>query len=298
VNREKFSFLRDKIRKFENPPNNCHEKFINRSTTTRRVEDVDPAQSVGESDRRICDDDKNSRIRSSFFISRDESQSKRLPCSEKFVSDGNNNRVTVPERSAVNSSSTASPRQLRDKDINTRSCADGDNIGVTKVVIRHLAPIDAEHDPVQKESCLTDNDFSFIDSSSRSVSRSSSASLISDDPSLSDTVKTRRARIPKIARINSCNNYSREFSVKTGANQNIYSPDQSEKYFTASNGCDESRSKRVCENIDLRRSKNGQHLRASTNSFSSADINQKIPEAAVSNCDRRARSRMRAACCY
>jgi hypothetical protein len=287
VNREKFSFLRDKIRKFENPPNNCHEKFINRSTTTRRVVNVDPAQSVGESDRRICDDDKNSRIRSSFFISHNENQSKQLPCSEKFLNDGNNNRVTVNKRCATNivsSSFIDNSRQLRDSNnLNKRSCVNGDNIKVTKVAIRHLAPIDTEHKPTLTQNCLDDNDFSFIDSSSQSVSRSSSTSLVSDDPGLSDRVKTRKAHIPKISRIKNCNNYSQEFSVKIGANQNIYSSEQSEKYFTASNECDELSSKRVCENNDLRRSKNGQHLRASTNSFSSADINRKIPEAAVSN---------------
>lgn len=261
-NREKitersFSYLKDKIRKFENPPNNIHENIINRSTTTIRAEEatVDPVKCVSEDDQRKYDD-KNSRFRRTFLINRDESQSKGISgerCNSKFVNDGNNNQVKElrfqPESDTENSSLTTA-RQLRDsKDINIH-CRD--DIKLTKVIVKHLAPIDVNKKSqveaadsnirrpsyiVPKQSSLNDNDFTFIDSSSRSVSRSSSTSFVSDDL-CDEKVNQRKLRIPKITRINNNNcNLSQEFSVKTCANQNIYSRDQSENYFTR-NGCD------------------------------------------------------------
>lgn len=300
--------MKDKIRKFENSPNNIHENIINRSTTTIRTEeakaDVDPVKSVSENDQRIYDD-KNSRFRSSFLINRDESQSKRIPserCSLKFASDSNNNQVkewpTSHQRDSDtnnNLKSSLTARQLRDtKDISTHCRVNGDDIKVTKVVIKHLTPIVVTKKPqveatlesnhhqsqaVRKQSSLDDNDFSFIDSSSQSISRSSSQSFASDELGLCDEkVKSRKLRIPKITRINNCN-YSQEFSVKTSANQNIYPPDQSENCF-AQNGWGHKNN--YLNNNNLEKSKNGQHLGSSENSFSPSNINQSIPDKSVS----------------
>lgn len=285
------SRLKDKIRKFENPPNNLHENIINRSTTstatTTRAEeakaDVDPVKSVSE-----YGDDKNSRFGSTFLINRDESQSKRIPnkqCNVKLVSDGNNNQVKeskIPHATSdtvhsFKSSLTAPRQQLRD--INTHCCVNGDDIKVTRVVIRHLSPIVKKKSPVtdennrhivHKQNNLNDNDFSFIDSSSRSSS-------VSEDlgPCGDEKVNPRNVQIPKITRINSCN-YSQEFSVKTSANQNIYSLDQSENCFVHDGRNATGR------HINPGRSEYDQHLRASTNRLSSTNINQSVPEKTVS----------------
>lgn len=283
--------LKDKIRKFENPPNNIHENIINRtttSTTTIRTEeakaDVDPVKSVSENDQRIYDD-KNSRFSCTLLINRDESQSKRIAgeqCNLKFESDGNNNQVKTND--SLKSSLTAR-QQLRDtKDINKRCCVNGGDIKVTKVVIRHLAPIankTTDERNLPKQNSLDDNDFSFIDSSSRSVSRSSSASFASDDLNDEKVNQQRKFRIPKISRINNCN-YSQEFSVKTCANQNIYTLDQSENC-SARNGSDTKSHKSVYLNSE-EKSKNGQHLKVSTNSLSSSScINLSDPENTVSS---------------
>lgn len=303
IGERSFGHLKDKIRKFENPPNNIHENIINRSTTsttTIRAEeakaDADPVKSV--SDQRVYDD-KNSRFSSAFLINRDESKSKRIPnerCNLRLVRDGNNNQVKEPlvnqhAGDTINSfkSSLTAPRQLRD--INTHCCANGDDIKVTKVVIRHLSPIvskklplttdnhdSRQHRIVHKQNSFDDNDFSFIDASSRSVSRSSISSFASDDLALcsNDRVNHRKVRIPKITRINNHCNYSQEFSVKTGANQNIYSLDQSEDGFAAA-----SHAKAYLNN-NPERSKNVPLLRASTNSSPTSNINQSIPENSVS----------------
>lgn len=284
--------MKDKIRRFENPSNNIHENIINRSTTTIRTEvaTTDPVKSVSETDQRIFVD-KNSRFSSTLLINRDESQSKRISseqlCSSKFVRDGNNNRVKEfvngPLESDTKSSLTA-PRQLRDtKDINTRCCANGDDIKVTKVVIRHLAPIvvrkkpqveEKGGDPPLNSNSFDNNDFSYIDASS--LSRSSSISFASDDLGLCDEkVNQRRARIPKIIRNKNCN-YSQEFSVKSCANQNIYSSDQSR------NGWDATAHHRAAQLNNLDESKNGQHLRVSTSSFAPTNFNQSSPEKSVS----------------
>lgn len=298
-----FSYLKDKIKKFEIPPNNIHENSINRSTTTIRSKeataDVDPVKGVSEDDQRIYDD-KNSRFKSLFLINRDESQSKRIPsserCSAKFVSDGNNNQVKESAAESDTNNSSLTARQLRDtKDINTHCRVNGDDIKVTKVVIRTLAPIVVKKksqvlplpplppQSVRKQNSLDDNDFSFIDSSSRSVSRSSSTSFASDDLGLFDEkVNQRKARIPKIARINNCN-YSREFSVRTSANQNIYSSDQSESYFVRNGWNTTGHQRSYLNNNHLENSENEQHLlRASTNNFSPSNINQSAPERSVS----------------
>lgn len=266
-----FSQLKDKIRRFENPPNNIHENIINRSTTSttttaRRAEettaaDVDPVKSVSEDDRRIYDDKNSRTFSTTFLINRDESQSRRTAserCNLSLASDGNNNRVKeVHDSDTVSGfvSSLTAPRQLRD--INTHCCAKGDDIKVTKVVIKHLAPIVKTGTPtaVLKQSSFDDNDFSFIDSSSRSVSRSSSASFVDDE-----TVTQKQFRIPKITRINS---YSREFSVKACANQNIY---------IAQNACDATKAQLNQNNLE--RAGHGQHLKAPTNSFDIDIVNQ------------------------
>ena len=279
--------LKDKIRKFENPPNNIHKNIINRtttSTTTIRTEeaDVDPVKSVSENDQRIYDD-KNSRFSCTLLINRDESQSKRIAgeqCNLKFESDGNNNQVKTSD--SLKSSLTDRQQPRDKKDINKR-CVNGGDIKVTKVVIKHLAPITkkSEERNLPKQSSLDDNDFSFIDSSSRSVSRSSSTSFASDDLNDEKVNQQRKFRIPKISRINNCN-YSQEFSVKTCANQNIYTLDQSENSF-ARNGSDTAGYKSVYLNNGGEKSKNGQHLKVPTNSFSSPScINQSDPEKLVS----------------
>lgn len=290
--------MKDKIRKFENPPNNIHENIINRSTTTIRAEeataDVDPVKSVSEDDQRKYDD-KNSRFRRTFLINRDESQSKEISgerCNPKLVNDGNNNKVKelrIQAESDIKNSSLPTARQLRDtKDINTHYC---DDIKFTKVVIRHLAPFEVKKklqvesaesnnrqppQVVPKQSNLIDNDFSFIDSSSRSVSRSSSISFASDDLGQCDEkVNQRKLRIPKITRINNCN-YSQEFSVKTRANQNIYSLDQSENYF-GRNGSDATG---IHKKTFLNNNQENEHRLTSTiNIFSPTTINQSsVPE--------------------
>lgn len=260
-------YLRDKIRRFENLPNNIQENIINRpTTTTTRNEkataaDVDPVKSVSEDDQRICDVDKNS-FSATVLINRDESQSSKQTISDEkcnwtFLKDANNNnnnnntnnnnfKVRALESDTKYDSLKSSlidARQLHDtKDINKRYCFNGDNTKVTKVVIRHLAPlafkkksqVDIETSEIvqKKQNSFDDNDFSFIDSSSRSVSRSSSLSFASDDFISRDetNVSGRKARIPKITKINGCNYNNRgSFSVKTCANQKIYSLDQSKK---------------------------------------------------------------------
>lgn len=300
VSEKSFSYLKDKIRRFENPPNNIHENIINRSTTSTTIKaeeataDVDPVKSVSENDQRIYYD-KNSRFTSSFLINRDESQSQRIPSERCSVSDGNNNQVKELKNqrdSDTNNSfkSSLTARQLRD--INTHCCVNGDDIKVTKVVIRHLAPNVERNSPVSrqhqqhivhKQSSFNDNDFSFIDSSSRSVSRSSSTSFASDEHGLcGEKVNPRKARTPKIARINNWN-YSQEFSVKAGANQNIYSLDQSENSFVR-NGWDATSHKNANLNRsnNLEKSTNGQHLKASTNNFAPPNANQSAAEKSVS----------------
>lgn len=312
-NREKiisergFSYLKDKIRKFENPPNNIHENIINRSTTIIRAEeataDVDPVKSVSEDDQRKYDD-KNSRFRRTFLINRDESQSKRISgerCNLKFASDGNNNQVKnlrIQLESDTKNSSLTTARQLRDiKDINTH-CRD--DIKVTEVALRHtrIASVDVKKKTqvyaaegsnrqpshvVPKQSSLNDNDFSFIDSSSRSVSRSSSTSFASDELGQceSEKVNQRKLYIPKITRINNCNLLeSQEFSVKSCANQNIYSLNQSENYSPRNewNGASSQKKTHLKNNLE-----SGYNLTSSKNSFSPTIINQSTaPENSVS----------------
>jgi hypothetical protein len=318
-----FSYLKDKIRKFENPPNNFHENIINRSTTTRAEEestaDVDHpvSKSVSENDHRRIneDDDKNSHSFSGrFLINRDESLSRRVASvaagskrcmnnvnNKKLISDSNNNNQVKNQNQNLCESDTATidssrssltARQLlRDK--NTSCCVNGgggnnNNIKVTKVVIRHLSPIvnRKSHENGQigveqhkQSNIFDDNDFSFIDSSSRSVSRSSSTSVASDD--FDEKVNARKFRIPKVARINN-SNYSQEFSVKTCANQNIYSLDQSKNY-SAQNACNVTSNRpRTYLSSDLEKSKNGQQLKVSTTSFPKPIIDQSTPENSVS----------------
>ena len=306
ISERSFVYLKDKIRKFENPPNNIHENIINRSTTTKRAEeataDVDPVKSVSEDDQRKYDD-KNSRFKRTFLINRDESQSKRISgekCNSKFANDGNNNQVKelirIQSESDTKNSSLTTVRQLRDTtDINSRHCSDG--IKLTKVLIKHPASIDVKkksqvdfvescnrrpQQVVPNQNSLNDNDFSFIDSSSRSVSRSSSTSFASDDLGQCDEkVNPRKLRIPKNTRNNNCN-YSQEFSVKTRANQNIYSLDQSEK-ISSQNGWDDATGvhrKIYLNNINQ---ENEHHLTSPINRFSPTIINQSAaPEKSVS----------------
>lgn len=245
-------YLKDKIRRFENPPNNIQENIINRSTTTTKLPrseestaaDVDPVKSVSEDDQRICDD-KNSRFGGKVFINRYESQSNSqqsdVKCTLRFANDDNNNKVRAQQPRAQSDSTQSSLIDARQLPRTKDRRFNGDNTKVTRVVVRHLAPlaankkaqVDAEEPPVvQKQNSFDDNDFSFIDSSSRSVSRSSSYSFASDElgPRDENVNCGRKARIPKITRVNGCN-YSRGgVGVRVCANQNIYSPDQSKQY--------------------------------------------------------------------
>lgn len=256
---------------------------------------------------RKYDDDKNSQSQCcTLLINRhsDDSRSidvnKSEKCSGAIVSsDGNNNRIVkfsdlssvksfIPLNSQI--SCTTRLRQLSSdfKDINlsttTRELAEveangGGDIGVNKFVIRQ--PISP--DIPKCANLLHDNDFSFIDSSSRSVSRSSSASVVSDG---SDSVKQQRKyRIPKITRNNNNNSYNsseveeEKFSVKTCANQNIYSLDGSKNDFKYTN--DVVVVDDLNDNLEI--TKHGsQILKLSANNSPSTIINQSISEDLVS----------------
>lgn len=240
-----FNFLKDKIRKFENPPNNIHENIINRSTTTIRTEEatavVDPVESVSENDQRISGD-KNSRFRSTFLINRDESQSKRISSRERYnskkpLSDGNNNQLKRTSNNSDHNSSLQNRSHCDVKDTNTHHHCNysDDATKVSKVVkkrqpaiiVKYKSQVESHQQPstlvVPKQNDLNDCGIRFIDASSQSVSRSSSTSYVSEDFGVADEkVNQRKVRIPKLERFNNCN-YSQELSVKTSANENNYS---------------------------------------------------------------------------
>lgn len=274
-----FSYLNDKIRKFENPPSNIHENIINRSTTTIRTEakaDVNPVKCVSENDQRISDDKNSSR--NTFLINRDESQSKRISpiqrcSSKKILIDGYNNQVGVSSNSSLNAKS------LRDtSDTSTHhfySTRDGD-IKVSKVVIKRLMPIVLKCKPqvtavnsnqqplspqvVPKPSSLDSNDFCFIDASSRS----SSTTFNSEDFGVIDVkANQRKAGVPKTSRFNN-NNYCRELSVKTSDNPIIYSYDLSAK-----NGWNTTETKNSFIKYNKVSFKNNECLKEPTHSLSS-----------------------------
>ncbi|CRL02246.1 CLUMA_CG015133, isoform A [Clunio marinus] len=284
VNTKTFSYLKDKIKKLENSPNNIHENIINRSTTsiTIRAEettvDVDPVISVSENDQRIYDD-KNSRFGSTRLINRDESQSKKQ-CNLGVQSDGNNNQVNesrIRSENSVNKveenlKSSLITRQLRDINTHCHLGVNGDDIKVTKVVIKHLTSDVRKNPPIEDshmKNSLDDNDFSYIDSSSRSVSRSSSTSFASDD--LDEKINQRKNRISKIGKFNN-NNYSKEcFNTKSSANHNK----KLENYLSVNDW--DTACHRLKENLEKSNIK--QHFQVSENSFSSLNINQSsVPE--------------------
>lgn len=279
----KKSFLKDKIKRFENSPNNINENIKNRSTTTIKTEvaTADPVKSVGESDQRIFDDE-NSSFSSTVLINRDEIQSNRKPssiCNLKFVCDSNNNRIKELQKSPCEPETKSSlnvPRQLRDtRNINIRCCANGEDIKVKKVIIRQLAPIVVRKKPqVEEEGDLPHNsnsfdynNFGYIDASSRS---SSSFSAFDDIGLCDEKVNQKTARTPNT--FENCN-LRQELRVKTSAKQNIYSPDQS--YATI-----HQNAAQLKNNLDV--SKNGLRLRASTKKFEPSNFNRSFPENLVS----------------
>ena len=203
-----YSYLKDKIRKFENTTNN-HQNIKNRNTTT--------SSGVCGVSREI-NEYKNSC--NEFQINRDESRLK-APSSEcSVVSDSNNNHIIkvsklqVPPTSDSVNKSSFNVKQLRDtKDSNFVNGVD--DVKLTKVVIsnkksahgvsNHKQSAPNKQTKVPKQNSLDDNDFSFIDSSSNELSVSSSSSFASDDlrHDLSDAFdkinhKKFSNRIPKI----------------------------------------------------------------------------------------------------
>ena len=203
-----YSYLKDKIRKFENTTNN-HQNIKNRTTTT--------SSGVCGVSREI-NEYKNSC--NEFQIIRDESRLK-TPSSEcSFVSDSNNNKLIkvsklqVPLISDSVNKSSFNEKQRRDTKDN--NFVNGfDDVKLTKVVIlnknlahgvsNHKQSAPNKQTKVQKQNSLDDNDFSFIDSSSNELSVSSSSSFASDDlrHDLNDAFdkinhKKNSYRIPKI----------------------------------------------------------------------------------------------------
>ena len=206
-----YSYLKDKIRKFENTTNN-HQNIKNRTTTT--------SSGVCGVSREI-NEYKNSC--NEFQINRDESRLKAPSNECSVVSDSNNNHIIkvtklqVPPTSDSVNKSSFNVKQLRDtKDSNFVNGVDGNDVKLTKVVIlnkKSLAHGVSNHKQsalnkqtkVPKQNSLDDNDFSFIDSSSNELSVSSSSSFASDDlrHDLSDAFdkinhKKFTNRIPKI----------------------------------------------------------------------------------------------------
>jgi hypothetical protein len=163
-------------------------------------------------------------------------------CKLKYVNDSNNNQVKSELVRNFQSCASSLPiRQQPQPTINK-----SDDIKITRVIIRHLEPSatsspsppptsspppppSSSHSPSdqvskwQKRNILDDNDFSFIDSSSQSVSRSSSTSFASDDLALGDASHLKKLRIPKISntRIN------KQQELRTTSANNIYSHDRS-----------------------------------------------------------------------
>lgn len=213
------SNLRDKFRKFETSPYNNIKNRSNTTTIitaaaatfrTQSAEAADAHESVGEN-RRIYDDDKNSNF-STSLINCDERQRLKASavqnnsnysnnnntiinkrCKFKFVNDSNNNQVKSSFKSSLPITSTA----------NSAYKVDDNNI--------------IHESQVPQTNILTDNDFSYIDSSS--ISRSSSTSFKSDEISVNENDENlkvrinnlRKYQIPKrITRISCDNNHTRD----------------------------------------------------------------------------------------
>lgn len=334
-----FRYLKDKIGKFENTPSNNHENIKNRTTTrlasitTKTSSNNETAvQSVGENcgsyddddrdGRKICGD-KNSSKFYTLIINRTgiatatvngHTDDDRKCTEEKFVNDTNSNKINCSTSESGRSSLTTKQllHDVSSNVINSHLNDIGDDINITNVFTRHLAPAVNKKSRIsvatvvtttprmdvseraqetiksvsKKQNSLNDNDFSFIDSSSRSVSRSSSTSFASDDGD--ERVNQRKfhtQRIPKINRINNFN-YNQELSVKKFANQNIYPHDQSNDGDDENGSWDE-------RNLKLRNAKlinsfesstaykigiDGQHLKSTPNN----SLNQSTNEKAVS----------------
>ncbi|KAG5680642.1 hypothetical protein PVAND_010136 [Polypedilum vanderplanki] len=254
INRtKKVPLLKEKIKKFEKSENLVEVVASGIPSSSSSLNNCDRRpvyKCVSENNnKRIYDDDKNSNF-STFLINRDERQQQQQlkakaiqrgeaqkfiaqneRCKLKYVNDSNNNQVKSElVRNIQNCASSLPIRHKHDTQISK-----SDDIKITRVIIRHLEPTSSPSSPslpndqVSKQkvkNLLDDNDFSFIDSSSQSVSRSSSTSFASDEIALNDNYNLRKLRIPKISnRINN-NNYKQQQELRTSANH-IYSNDHS-----------------------------------------------------------------------
>lgn len=225
------SNLRDKFRKFETSPYNNIKNRSNTTTIitaaatfrTQSAVAADAHESVGENRRIYDDDDKNSNF-STSLINCDERQRLKASavqnnsnyssnnnntiinkrCKFKFVNDSNNNQV----KSSLPITSTA-----------ISAYKVGDETHNNNTIYENLVP---------QTNILTDNDFSYIDSSS--ISRSSSTSFKSDEISVNEYDENlkvrnnnlRKYQIPKrITRI-SCdnNNHTRDDAATDGRGSN------------------------------------------------------------------------------
>ncbi|KAL7038622.1 hypothetical protein ACKWTF_009632 [Chironomus riparius] len=235
-------FLREKIKRFENtslisssacnggnknrPLNNNSIKQQSEFLAIASPDDHRPVyQCISENNNNSRKNDKNSNF-STFLINRDESRQLKAPaqrgtkfiaqnekCKLKYVNDSNNNQVESLRnsqncigKSVVALAAKPPPSQHL---VNNNS----DDTKITRVIIRHLEPSVNEtpinDENLRKNNLLDDNDFSFIDSSSQSVSRSSSTSFASDEID-ENSKNLRKHRIPKISnRINNNNNYNK-----------------------------------------------------------------------------------------
>lgn len=182
---KKLSCFRDEIGRFERqPPNNNHHhlhenNIINRTTTiiTRTDAENDERnkkkeKNIHQRNKLVYDDGKNSQYSEESRSIDGGSVATRY--------DYNNNRVKISDNSQKQ----------------TTTCSEIKS----KSVIKQSANL-----------LLHENDFSFIDSSSRSVSRSSSASYDSVNR------QQRKYHIPNVS-----GNDVQEFSLETCANQNSY----------------------------------------------------------------------------
>jgi len=177
--------------------------------------------------------DKNSNF-STFLINRDERQLKapapqrgtkfiaqNEKCKLKYVNDSNNNQVESLRNSqnCIGKSALAAKPPPSQHLVNTNNNNNSDDTKITRVIIRHLEPSSVNETPIddenlRKKNFLDDNNFSFIDSSSQSVSRSSSASCASDEID-ENSKNLRKYRIPKISnRINNNNKRQESLSAK------------------------------------------------------------------------------------
>lgn len=187
---KKVSCSRDEIGRFgrQSTNNNHHHhlhenckifNIINRTTTITRTSEVSTKKNQAVSREKNDPDaasEKNIHQRNKLVYDDDGKNSQ-----SQYCTDNNNNRIVkISDYSLI-------PQQ-------TKACSEIKN----KSVIKQSASL-----------LLHDNDFSFIDSSSRSVSRSSSASYDSVNR------QQRKYHIPNVSDV-------QEFSVETCANQNIY----------------------------------------------------------------------------